>query len=190
MHSSKMLLAAVAATLAAAAPTAIPRASSVAGAFSLLSLKSGTDYHLLPVNAHDLTLSLALPTTIDVPPAGVDASAYTNTTLFNLNPDKSLTMAIGTTGEQYVYWAPQTDIVKITPGHSDYIPDAGISNFTITGSLPESDPILTFEYGQAYVCGEDRTLFFEGGALDTSKCVSIGLLVTYADATTGGYQYI
>ena len=100
-------------------------------------------------------------------------------------------MAIGTTGVQYLYWSPQTDIARITPGHTDYIPDGGVSSFNITGS--GSDYQLSFEFGPAYACGTgpDYTIFFQGAALNTANCQEIGLLVDFNDYySVGAYQYI
>jgi hypothetical protein len=185
MRASYSIIA-VAASLACGAVNAGPSRP-----FNLLALKSGTSLQFAPIAANNLNLVTNAPTTADSPPPGVDASGYENGTLFNLEPDGSVTMAIGTTGIQYLYWSPQTDIARITPGHSDYIPDGGVSSFNITGS--GSDYQLNFEYGPAYACGTgpNYTIFFEGAALNTANCQEIGLLVQFSDSyDIGAYQYI
>lgn len=156
--------------------------------FALATIRSATILQYAPISVNSLTLATYSPTTAVPAPDFVDQSAYTNSTVFNLADDGSLTMAIGGTGIQYVYVAPQTGLARVTPAHTDYIPNGGEDNFTISGN----PPILSTAAGQAYACGSgpSYTIEFSVPALNTANCLAVDLLVEYfPEGTVGAWEY-
>ncbi len=165
---------------------------AVAKPFTLLSIDSGTNIQYASINANDLTLAIDLPTTTYPPPPnlGINPASYTNETSFNLFTDGTILMNVQTTGVQYLYVSPQTGLARVTPAHTDYIPDGGISNFTISGvNLQFGDGTIT-----PWACGPAAGpyhIFFNFPALNTADCREIALYVEYQTTDAyGAWQYI
>lgn len=155
--------------------------------FALLSLRSATQFQYAAINANDLTLAIGAPTTTAPAPNNI-GTTYPDTTSFILAPDGSLFMNAATTGEQFVYVSPQTGLVQITPAHTDYIPNGGFDNFTISGNPPE----LSIPGYTAYACGTGPyQIEFGVAALNTANCEEVGLLVSYLGSEEPtAWQYV
>ena len=175
------------ATAASTVATASATPTGVANGFTLISSRSGSNVHLLPIYAKGNKLQLGGTAPQSCTPPGVNVPVQ-NYTSYQVSPSGNMGLRVVVPGGQQVYVAQDGTVSYTTPHSGNTGTGSTVTGFSLSDA---ARPALQFQGKRGFAACPDEGVYTVT-YLDFSSrtdCLGIDLLATDASSSAAAWEW-